>query len=135
MFGVMGWIQFSEEKRPILRCVMLLQVQFEDVFGEPEGAHSPDCAWKWAYKCYEGGKNCCYKCLAICCAWFFALCWGCEFACLTFCHIWYITPFYKCLTIICTVATKLANLYFECVVGPAFAACGMLFSNIKVTQG
>lgn len=113
----------------------LAQVQFEDIFGEPEGAHSIDCAWKSAFKCYEGGRNCCYKCLTVCCAWFFALCWGCEFACLTFFHIWYMTPCRKTVEILCGAVQSLCGAYFDCCIGPVCASIGMVFSNIKVTQG
>lgn len=113
----------------------LLQVAFEDVFGEPDGAHSPDCAWKCGFKCYEGGKNCCYKCITVCCTWLFGLCWGCEFACLTFYHIWYITPTMRCIEILCLSTQKIFSMVIACFVTPCMSALGMVFSNIKVTQG
>ncbi len=34
-----------------------IQVQFEDVLGEPEGAHSADCIWKFSYTLFDFGKN------------------------------------------------------------------------------
>ena len=40
-----------------------IQVEFNDVLGEPEGAHSADCVWTTAYKCFLCGKNLVYKLL------------------------------------------------------------------------
>jgi len=37
-----------------------LQAEFEEVFGEPEGTFSPDCAWKCGFMCYQGARKCCY---------------------------------------------------------------------------
>ena len=80
-----------------------LQVMWDDVFGEPEGVRSNDCAWRTSYKCFHGTRynihnqynhlmffekfnfrSCCYLVLtalfAPCMAFFAAL----NFACLAF---------------------------------------------------
>ena len=33
-----------------------LQVMWDDVFGEPEGVRSTDCAWSFSYKCFHGTR-------------------------------------------------------------------------------
>ena len=33
-----------------------LQVMWDDVFGEPEGVRSTDCAWSSSYKCFHGTR-------------------------------------------------------------------------------
>lgn len=33
-----------------------LQVLFEDMIGEPDGAHSADVIWTWAFKCFTGER-------------------------------------------------------------------------------
>ena len=33
-----------------------LQVMWDDVFGEPEGVRSNDCAWRTSYKCFHGTR-------------------------------------------------------------------------------
>ncbi len=38
-----------------------IQVNFDDVLGEPEGAHAAECVWQNAFKCFNCGKNFCYK--------------------------------------------------------------------------
>ena len=34
---------------------------------EPEGAHSGECLWRNAFKCFTGGLNCCYLVLTYIC--------------------------------------------------------------------
>ena len=34
-----------------------LQVMWDDVFGEPEGVRSNDCAWRTSYKCFHGTRS------------------------------------------------------------------------------
>ena len=41
-----------------------IQFSFEDVLAEPEGAHSCECLWRNAYKCFTGGLSCCYMILS-----------------------------------------------------------------------
>merc|ERR1712121_521385 len=64
-----------------------VKVKFEDVLGEPEGAHAIDCVWKNSYTCFNCCKGCCYKLLTILCGIPLAACWGCEFAMITFQHV------------------------------------------------
>ena len=44
-----------------------VQVSFDDVIAEPEGAHAMDCVWRNAHSCFNGGLNCCYKTLTCLC--------------------------------------------------------------------
>ena len=86
---------------PMMMIVMMMvQVMWDDVFGEPEGVRSADCAWQCSHKCFHGtrfvslfvlfilclfdyvltmiGRSCCYlslttifaPCLAFCSGWF-----------------------------------------------------------------
>ena len=57
---------------------------FDDVLGEPEGAHSAECVWRNSHKCFNGGLGCCYKFLTFICGLPLALYWGCHFACVSF---------------------------------------------------
>ncbi len=36
------------------------QYNFHEIIGEPPGAHSADCVWVNAYKCFNCSANCCY---------------------------------------------------------------------------
>ena len=101
---------------------------FEDCFAEPDGAHSADCVWKCAYKCFEGGKNLLYMILTFLCAIPAALYWGCLFAKVAFTHIWCITPGLALLEINCGVMKKLFTDHHGMFLG------SMLFYNGPVLQ-
>jgi hypothetical protein len=107
-------------------------VAFEDVLAEPEGAHSPDCVWNCAYKCFNCSKGCCYTLLATVCGIPMALCWGFEFAFITFQHVWQITPCMRVWTINCGCAQKFFGTCLQCCLGPICETCGLFFSNIVV---
>lgn len=111
---------------------IVTQVAFEEVIGEPDGAHSAECAWVCSYKCYEGGKNLCYKILTYICAAPLALCWGCQFACITFAHIWYITPSHRVCTIWCGTCQSFYHTFISCFLAPICETYGLVFSKIKV---
>ncbi len=87
-----------------------IQVEFEDVLGEPEGAHSADCIWTNASKCFKCGLSCWYKFLTYLCGMCIALFWGCAFAEVAFSSIWCYTPMLRLLTIICYPSKKVYQI-------------------------
>lgn len=111
-----------------------IKVQFDDVFGEPDGAHSIACVWKLAYLCFNCCKGCCYKLLTL----FFGICiaiwWGCEFAHIAFDHVWYITPALRVCQVYCGCAQKFYGTCLNCCLQPLFEVCGHCFANIRVTN-
>ncbi|KAK7089309.1 caveolin-3-like [Littorina saxatilis] len=109
-----------------------VKVSFEDVIAEPDGAHSIDCVWTCAFCCFNCSKNCCYNLFTIFCAIPLAFCWGCQFACITFEHVWHITPCLRIFTINCGCAQKFVGTCMQCCLGPLCETCGLLFSNIMV---
>ncbi|KAL4226704.1 Caveolin-1 [Mactra antiquata] len=108
-----------------------LKVQFEDVFGEPEGARSIDCVWKLSYTCFNCWLGLCYKLATL----FYGICiaaeWGCEFAMIAFYHIWYITPMLRVCEINCAVFKKLMETCMGCCLTPCCEACGGFFIYFK----
>merc|ERR1719336_2883557 len=68
-----------------------LQVMWDDVFGEPEGVRSADCAWQCSHKCFHGTRSCCYLSLTT----IFA-------PCLAFQHIWCLGPCLRTWKINCS---------------------------------
>ncbi|KAJ8301201.1 hypothetical protein KUTeg_020188 [Tegillarca granosa] len=109
-----------------------VKVAFEDVLGEPEGAHSINCVWKNSYKCFNCGKNCCYKFLTTLCGIFIALYWGCEFAMITFQHVWCFTPSLRVLAIMMGCCQKCYGTIITCFLAPLCETCGLFFSKIGV---
>jgi hypothetical protein len=108
-----------------------LQVTFEECIGEPDHTHSIDCVWKYSYKCFNLCKTLCYLILTTLCGIPMAICWGCFFACITFCHVWEITPSIRALEINCDISKKCMNIWYGSCVTPLCEACGGLFINLK----
>ena len=112
-------------------CCIFFQCQFEDVLAEPEGTHSIDCVWKLSYTCFNFWKSLCYKILTTLCGICLAAEWGCEFAYVSFLHIWYFTPCFKLLDINCGCLRKMWGQCISCCCEPVCIACGLVFSAFK----
>ncbi|KAK7496223.1 hypothetical protein BaRGS_00012633 [Batillaria attramentaria] len=111
-----------------------VQVAFEDIIAEPDGAHSPDCVWKLAHTCFSCSRNVCYSIAAIFCGCPLAICWGCEFAGLAFNHVWLYTPCYRAFVMDCGMCQKFFGTCLQCCFGPICETCGLFFSNIVVKK-
>ncbi|CAG9580899.1 unnamed protein product [Danaus chrysippus] len=61
-----------------------IQIVWDDIIGEPEGARSPECAWRLSHICFRHARNLCYTLLAVVAAPPCAFLLGCGFACLAF---------------------------------------------------
>jgi len=112
-----------------------LQAEFEEVFGEPEGTFSPDCAWKCGFMCYQGARKCCYAFSTVISTWCAGLFWGCFYALVSCCMIWWVTPSLKVYNICLRCCAGYITACCECTLTPACSAYGSFFSRIKVTQG
>lgn len=111
-----------------------MKVLFEDVLGEPEGAHSIDCVWNLSYKCFNGGKNCCYKLLTTLCGLCIALYWGCMFAQITFEQVWCVTPGLRTCSIYAGCCQKFIGIFVQCCLAPICETCGLIFSKISMSK-
>jgi hypothetical protein len=112
-----------------------IKVAWEDVIAEPDGAHSIDCVWSLAYKCFSGGLKICYMILTILFGVPYALYWGCLFACIAFQNIWIITPQVRIMSINCLTLNKILGMILTGVCAPCIETCALCFSKITVTQG
>lgn len=110
------------------------QTAFEDVIGEPDGSHSPDCVWRISAMCFKGGKACCYTILTGLCGIFIGLYWGCEFACISFEQIWCTTPMLRVFGVYLGCLQKFFGTCVSCCLAPICETCGLLFSNISVKK-
>lgn len=98
------------------RALSVLQVNFEDVFAEPDGIRSVDCLWTWSYKIYTCSKKYSYISLSCIFGFLFALIWGFLFAFLSFWHIWVIVP--------CVTACRVV---FGCLIHPLIRIIKLFF--------
>ena len=88
-----------------------IQVEFNDVLAEPEGAHSAECIWSNSYKCFNCGKNLCYQILTYLCGLCISLYWGCAFAFVAFGSIWICTPLMRMISICLHPTKKIMGIY------------------------
>ncbi|XP_077981671.1 caveolin-1-like isoform X1 [Glandiceps talaboti] len=110
----------------------LVKVQFEEVFAEPEGMHSFNTIWKYAFITFTGTKFWCYRITTAICAIPCAFCWGIEFACLTFWHVWYVVPYIKAWLICLYWLQRMWQIWISCFLDPFFDSVSRIFSNIRV---
>jgi len=118
-----------DKRDPLSINPHLKGIDFEEVLAEPDAIHSADCVWINSYKCFNGGKNCCYMILTYLCGLFAALYWGCCFGYTAFCHIWCITPELKLNDINCQLCQAMYGLVVHCALDPCCDACGIIFKH------
>merc|ERR1711976_253762 len=108
-----------------------IKVTFDEVIGEPDSAHTIDCNWRLAFKCFNLWKDICYKLLTILCGLPVAMCWGCQFGCLAFDHIWCSTPWLRYLATECTLMRKFQEIILGCCLEPCCLSCGKIFDSFR----
>jgi len=111
-----------------------IKLQFEDVFAEPDGYHSIDCAWRMTYRVFTGTRCFLYKLLSLICALPCAIIWGLVFALLSVCNIWACVPFGRALTIPATWIAKIWNFVVRSLLDPLFRSCGLCLGGITVRR-
>lgn len=77
----------------------LLQVNFEDIIGEPDAAQGFDGAYRLAFGLFSFVRFWVYRLLAVILAVPLALVWAVVFALLTLVSVWLLTPAFRVLDI------------------------------------
>jgi hypothetical protein len=111
-----------------------LQVDFEDVFAEPDGMFSLDFCWSCSFTCFNCSKKICYILLTCLYSWFIAFIWGCAFAIVSFFVIWIVTPCMRLFHIFLFPLRQILAMCLNTFVGPIVETYGLLFSRISVTN-
>jgi hypothetical protein len=111
-----------------------LQVDFEDVFAEPDGMFSLDFCWSIAFTVFRCSKKICYVILTCLCACPLAFMWGCKFAIVSFKVIWIITPCMRLIHITLFPLRQILSMCLNTFVGPIVETHGLIFSRISVTN-
>ncbi|XP_002738351.1 caveolin-3-like [Saccoglossus kowalevskii] len=111
-----------------------VRVLFEDVLAEPLGAHSPEGIWRCVFKMFICSKDMCYKILSYLCAVPAAICWGCNFACVSFSHVYAITPCLKAYVMNIGACKMIYGATVRMCCDPCYEACGRMLSDIRVTH-
>ena len=111
-----------------------IQVCFDDVLAEPEGAHSADCVWTNSRKCFECGFSFYYKLCTYLCGICIALEWGCTFGAVAFSAIWCWTPYMRLMSIALAPTRKIFSICLSTFVAPCMETAGLFFSRIHVVN-
>ncbi|CAG9766106.1 unnamed protein product [Ceutorhynchus assimilis] len=109
-----------------------LEVNWEDIVGEPASLRSPECAWTLGKLCFRFSRITIYTCLSIFCAPFVACCIGTTYACYQFEHIWCNIPCLRLYRISCGVTKSFVLAFTHGLLIPLMEAFGHLCSKIKV---
>ncbi|PAA74407.1 hypothetical protein BOX15_Mlig003677g1 [Macrostomum lignano] len=111
----------------------LTAIQFEDIIAEPDPTvFSFDSVWTISYKVFTTTKLWCYRISSLICAIPAAICWGIEFACLSFCTIWCWQPSIKAYEISLWYTSRIYEVLLKAFMEPCFHAIGKMFSHIVV---
>jgi len=111
-----------------------VKLQFDDIFGEPEGYHSVDCAWRSTYRTFNGVRCVCYKILAAIFAIPCAIVWGFIFALLACLNVWACVPTGKCMNISLGWIFKTWGYIIHSLFDPLFRAIGLCCGAIHVRR-
>ncbi|XP_052779064.1 caveolin-3-like [Mya arenaria] len=125
--------RISSELRDPENVNDIVKIEFNDIFAEPEGTYSFGTIWGASNNLFTDTKVWCYKFLSALLAVPCSICWGVNFACLSFCQIWLCEPGIRCGTIHCRPWSRIFGLLVRSFVEPTFAAVGKIFGNIRVT--
>uniref|UniRef100_A0A1I8IKV9 Caveolin n=2 Tax=Macrostomum lignano TaxID=282301 RepID=A0A1I8IKV9_9PLAT len=110
------------------------KVQFEDIIAEPDPTvFSFDNVWTCSFKVFTSTKLWCYRIISLICAIPAAICWGIEFAMLSFCTIWCWQPSLKAFDISLWYTRRIYEILLKVFVEPCFHAFGKCLSHIVVT--
>ncbi|XP_013176158.1 PREDICTED: caveolin-3-like [Papilio xuthus] len=109
-----------------------VQIVWDDIIGEPEGARSPECAWRVSRACFARARDSCYTLLAVLAAPPCALLLGCGFACLAFEQIWCSTPCLRCVKIYLASLRNVVQACMAATVAPAMDALGHVCRHIRI---
>ncbi|XP_063421832.1 caveolin-3-like [Mytilus trossulus] len=111
-----------------------VKVKFDDVIAEPNDVESPDCVWNTSHECFTCSRNCCYTALSGLCGWLLSICWGFNFAIMTFTHVWCGTPCARNISINCNAIQRCFGQMVTCWLAPFCETCSIALSRIVVTQ-
>ncbi|XP_033740634.1 caveolin-3-like [Pecten maximus] len=109
-----------------------LKIRYTDTLAEPNGTHSIGCIWDFASIAYSCCRDLHYCLLSTFLGVWIAGFWGCQFGFIAFEHVWYISPFMKCIKITFKEAFQICcNMTCRCCIYPWTRACSYFFVAFK----
>jgi len=108
-----------------------INIQFEDVIGEPDPTHGFEFVWRLTYLLFNATRFWFYRIIAAIIAIPLALLWALIFAFINVATIWLITPSLRIFDILLHYAHRIWSGLVRAVLDPFFASGALLFNNIR----
>merc|ERR1712189_45659 len=109
-----------------------LQVEWDDLIGEPDGVKTMDCAWNLSKKCYTGCLGGCYTLATLFTAPFLGCFLGMGMAYMVFVHVWAVGPIARMLKMTLYLVRKLTRLFLAACMDPYVESTALIFSKMKI---
>ncbi|KAI2803562.1 Caveolin-1 [Blomia tropicalis] len=106
-----------------------VNVDFEDVIGEPDGNHGIDGAYGVSLQSFELVKFWVYRILMVIISIPMAVVWGVVFAFLSLFSVWLLTPAFRVLDIFLYFVHRLWNALVRTFLDPLFMSISLVRSN------
>ena len=113
--------------------IFIFQVQFNDVFGEPDHVNSLSCTWINTKKIFTVTHQKCYLVLSTIFGFPLAVLWGIKFAFTSFWTIWCCYPALVSVRHVLYHVQKIYSHFIRCCLDPFYESLGMIFNNIRVS--
>ncbi|XP_060071637.1 uncharacterized protein LOC132551504 [Ylistrum balloti] len=109
-----------------------IKIRYTDTLAEPGGTHSVGCIWQFASIGYTCCRDFHYCLLSTFLSIWIAGFWGCQFGFLAFEHVWYFSPFMKCIKITFKEVFQICcHMTCRCCIYPWTRACSYFFVHFK----
>jgi caveolin 1 len=111
-----------------------IDLEFSDIFGEPEALHSFQPFWRWTNTIFNGVRNFFYKLITVIFALPLAIVFGILFAIVSALNVFVCVPVGRLLTIPAGWIFKTWNFVISNVFDPITRSLGLLFANISMRR-
>jgi hypothetical protein len=108
-----------------------INIQFEDVIGEPDPTHGFEFVWRLSYLLFNATRFWFYRIIAAIIAIPLALLWALIFAFINLATIWLITPSLRIFDILLHYTHRIWSGIVRTVLDPFFSSGALLFNNIR----
>jgi len=108
-----------------------VNVQFEDIIGEPDPTHGFEFIWRLTFLIFNVTRFWVYRFVAAILAIPFALFWAIIFAFINISTIWCCTPSLRVFDLLLHYVHRIWSGLIRTLLDPIFSSAGLLFNNMR----
>jgi len=108
-----------------------VNVQFEDIIGEPDPTHGFEFIWRLTFLIFNVTRFWVYRFVAAILAIPFALFWAIIFAFINISTIWCCTPSLRVFDLLLHYVHRVWSGLIRTLLDPIFSSAGLLFNNMR----